>query len=372
MTNQLRDQRGVVSIFIVIFSAILMAVVTLSFLSLMIHDQQRATDNQLSQSAYDAAMTGVEDAKRAIAICQKDPKHAGCSQIASQDCVSTIQGVLGPAVQATTRDDGNKEFLIQQPEGARSETENTLNQAYTCLTIDPTPVDYHVDQAADMPIVIPLQTSGDPLTGGVTLSWKPSISGAATKLPSTGRLDLQPFATWNGNSYPPLMRVELIRGLSDPSAQPSVSSNTKSVAFVYPGAGRAGALDMNIDNHNTPNTPALGGCQKNGTSYECSITIKDANKDMSGSYLVLTPIYSGASVTLTLNGAKFGSYIQSVVDSTGRADDLFRRVRARVNLSPATVYPNAALTLNGPLCKNFAVAPNYYKSSTTASTCSGY
>ena len=116
------NQRGAVSLFVVIFSALLITIVTVGFIQVMLRNQQAATTADLSRSAYDSALGGVEDAKRAIVLAAANGTLAKSTECNS---VATILG----------RDPNTKtETVIKQ-----DEKDATLSQAYTCETIDPTP-----------------------------------------------------------------------------------------------------------------------------------------------------------------------------------------------------------------------------------------
>lgn len=360
-TTQRQRESGATAIFIVVFAAILLLVITLGFMRTMIHEQTRSTDSVLSQSAYDAALAGVEDGKRVIKLCQNGATIT-CDQI------SQSQSRCDLANRALSI--GSDSEVLLKSSTASDVTSATYDQAYTCLRINPAPGNYSADIFRDQPLVIPLSVDSPAST--LEISWQKKDAALTEELnidasdASTG--NLYDLPSWVDKNKPPMLRVQLIRSVN------STSSDT-GVQFLYPSNLTSATGDF-AENRKTPLQAAClatGGFigQVMAGDQKCRVTLKDGGSQITEGqkYLVITPLYADASVTLTLPEGSHFVGIQNVVDSTGRANNVFRRVSARVDLIPHTTYPNAAVTLSGPLCKNFMVTPNSYASGTSAPSC---
>lgn len=368
-------ERGVVSIFIVIFAAIFMVVITVSFLLVMMRDQQQATQYNLSQNAYDSAMSGVSDAERAIALCGANPGNAGCGQLDSGSC-QTLNNIAGLGV-GFSKVDGNEEYQIQ----TAADGSNKLNLAYTCVMINTQPDNYQANILEGVPLVIPLQANGQ--ATALNFSWQREIPQATPSYPTTtGLLD---HASWNDatHNYPPVMQLELIRigsngsvKLSDLDKQAPGDNQSAETLMLYPikdlvagNPSPSTLVDFATDVRQQPSALRPVNCYDDPSTNgnQCYARLIDRGKQMVSTngtqslFLVMTPIYGNAAVTLSPSGGSYLTNIQASVDSTGRANDLFRRVQARVDTIPhPATYPNAAVSLQGPLCKNFTVLPNSY------------
>ena len=377
-TNKRIKQQGAVSLFIVIFAALLMTIVTVGFVQLMIKDQQQATISDLSQSAYDSSLAGVEDAKRLLIIDQSCRDGTAGPTI---NC-GTVAAALTPTAGSDETNcdtlsasgivgETNGETIIQK--NAADTTSEQLDQAYTCVKITTNTDDYKAQLAVNRSSVIPLRGVSD--FDSVTISWfskddlpnpnAPALAyGTAAEddtLPPVG--DKWPF------NRPSLMRAQLMQTGGSFTQGDFNGGNNSSTLFLFPARAGAATLPFTTDVRRNPgNEPREVACEATLQieDYACSITLtlpapNDGNVANRNAYLHLNAIYNDAHYKVELKRAgvpvKFDR-VQPIVDSTGRANDAFRRVEARVELKSDFTYPEAAIDIQGDLCKNFTITDN--------------
>lgn len=399
-------QSGAVSLFVVIFATLLITVITVSFLRLMINDQSQASNNDLSQSAYDSAKAGVEDAKRTLLryqkICSEQGKDA-CKALASSINQAACNAALriGDVVSAADVNGidtsvATGEVLVQQTTGDRA-----LDQAYTCVTIQLLTDDYIGSVGVGQSKLVPLIGKNKDETtdfNSVTIEWfsTEDMSQAASgsyvvSLPSAS--DGQPLldqASWPANR-PSVLRTQLMQfgvgtsTITDFDTTVDSAGTTQSNAntvFLYPtSAGSVSSRsftgsdqrkataegDAPADQRN--DTPLPVNCVGNLASggYACTTTLTLPEPVGGGdrvAFLRVTPYYNASHfrITLAKNGTttQFDS-VQPIIDSTGRANTLFRRVADRVDLVDTSFpYPDGAIDLTGNLCKDFGVTDSTY------------
>ena len=64
----IKTKKGMASLYLVAFTTLLLGVLTMSFVRVMVTESKESSNSDLSQSAYDSALAGIEDAKTAIII----------------------------------------------------------------------------------------------------------------------------------------------------------------------------------------------------------------------------------------------------------------------------------------------------------------
>ena len=154
---------------VTVFTIILFSIIILAFTRLILSEVSQTTNSNLSKSAYDSALAGVEDAKVAL-LKYHDCLNKGytvnsgnsCSKIIAamqdgvrrQDC-STVSNVLGRTI------DEQHGVTIQEVKDSSQDGGSAVSklQAYTCVTIQEDLADYRSTLSSDTRTrIVPLRT----------------------------------------------------------------------------------------------------------------------------------------------------------------------------------------------------------------------
>ena len=367
-------KKGAVSIFAVIFSTLLLTVLTVSFMGLMISAQQRAINNDLSQSAYDSALAGVEDAKRVVRACANGNVDACSALEAASDCQVVARAKVNGSV-------GQPETVI----ASNSSSGQSFDQAYTCDNIAMDSVDYLFEAQSGRAHVVPLRAT-QPIKK-ITIEWftLEDNNNAPARTPTSSpasNTSLPPIASWN-SSAPSLIRAQLITPGESFSLSSLDESSSSRTLFLRPDTMSNGATsgmptaNIQVSQAAQPRATSGDGAYTNSVSpvacsssyanngFSCSVTLDLADDQVistgasNNALLRIDSLYKGANVRVTLHSQdgteiKFDD-VQPVVDSTGRASTLFRRVEARLRMGTDFPYPSYVADVQNNLCKNFSV-----------------
>lgn len=327
------DERGAVALITVIFMAILLTIVTTSFIRITINEARQATDDDLTKRAFFAAESGVEDAKAAL-------DRYLSNEIQEAD-------LNGDDCDAPTGIDP----IIEDVDG--------IEASYTCALIDLISPAYEAAIPAWESRSIPLQgvdaTEAPTDFNSVTISWHDPNENGTYALRNSADISLPQQTAWasGGNSFPAMMRIQ-ISSYPETATFGGGAADTF-VAFVNPSNGGA-----NPANNILVNDGAIisnGSCTPSvAAGYACSVTLTgfdDPNRNYS---VRVTPLYGSTNMQLVLDGGATDlEGAQATIDVTGRAGDVFRRVEVRVSLAGVDYLPDAALTSGRDLCKEFNI-----------------
>lgn len=448
----MKKRTGAASFYIVAFSTLLLTVIAIAFTTSILSETNRTIDDDLSQSAYDSALAGIEDAKLAIA------KYNDCkvNSASNKDCKSVIDlfehhkddcdvvaKILGRINEGAEAPDGT---FIKETSGNSSD-DNGMEQAYTCVTLETKMYDYRATLTPEhLTHVVSLSVDNADAVKSIRISWYSDTDGTTLvhkDVTSNGLLKYPKLTSSQQSSAPPTIAVELIQTPSTftmddldngtnrgilyltPSNRQLGNANDKDDAPKYllteTSSGKPaiastlfnadyyditntynngndyktnvlreeqGKMNFTQSNRNsTKNIPILVYCPENsGSEFACSASIEvprptpaDAKRNQDTFMLAVSLPYGHPDTDFAIevctdkecypmseNGTKDESHhvpfnnSQIKIDSTGRANDLYRRVEARVeNIDPYFPTPTYAVQLDG---SNASMVKSLYSS----------
>lgn len=349
-----------------------------------IRDGHMSSTRDLSQSAYDSAMAGVEDSKVFL-----NKKYKSCSG-------SSYNPEICKRLSSAIRESQNScNALYAGGYGIGSASEETkikssqesgkddLNQAYTCLKLNDLSSNYLSRIQKNTKKIIPL--NGEDGFKSIKISWHNKEnynSNTSNKdiLKFNKRLDIPKSSEW-ANS-PSILKVQIfgyninsdrlddingsIRddgiGIDERIYRPYFSTSETNNSDELPQSKRTGK-----ENNSTTKVTPVSCNISSLFEYACQVNLNILDKKIENAnirlYAIITPIYSDTSLKLELiDNNKIINFkdVQYVVDSTGRANDHFRRVESRLEMKGFEFpLPNYTITIDGDnaekLCKNFWV-----------------
>lgn len=350
--TQLNEQ-GFASIVIAIVLLLVLSLVTVGFAQLMRKEQRQALDKQLSLQAYYAAESGVNDAAKAIS-----------------NGVNEAKDYCGPATSGPY-----VPYLGDNTVGSAG----TTNAQYTCLLINPTPTDVRVNPIGNVQSRLITMTSADstdPIKS-IRISWQDSDGEAKFALRNWYNSGQFLNSTnWASQSSTGVLSVGLLP-LNVGAVQRNTASTEAYHAFLYPASFSAASNTSNQtgltpNNYNkgsgdvASNGPLLDGkCSSANEPLFCSVVITGLNNT---SYLLdLQSFYGNSNVNISAyggDGQAIDSNVlkiknaQTVVDSTGKAQDVLRRIQVRISSRDNYDHPDYSIESTGSICKQLQVEPN--------------
>ena len=331
-----QDQQGMVSILVTMIIMIVISLIVIGFAQITRREQRQALDRQLSTQAFYAAETGINAAVKAI----------------YQEGYTSEKTTCGP-----------------ESSGALSHNiiDATTGVEYTCLLIDPTPntLEYSSVETSDS-TMIPLMAASGSLEK-ISLSWQDKTGGttySGCTTPSGGQYTFPAVSDWPAACNAGVLRIDLVPRETNLSRS-GLSSHTLS-AFLYPQNGAASGTNYTY----TVSSPDQGAiipvnCNGSATPRACNLHLQLAGTTGVGGYFLrVRSIYKSSALTVTgfIAGGQQIDLInaQAIIDSTGKANDVLRRIAVRVPLSNiGAAVPNFAVQTSDSLCKRFNIAPNY-------------
>ncbi len=320
---------------------LVISLIVLGFAAISRREQRQSLDQQLSTQAFYAAESAIEDARKAI----EARLSTGDPLVNKDDCTGDPLNGGYPTGNATVIDSVNE-------------------VSYTCLKVNVEPKSASYDGIGEKSIIIPIKANKQ--IDRIEISWKPSTVPVPPASPNdcpTGVVNVfsaQPdWACRYGVLRTDLVSTSLAGG---GLSRGGLAGNTLT-GFYTP--TNSAAADGRVSYAGGKGQPNVVASKCDTAAYgKCLATIIDVGTSTDFA-LRVSSLYQPSNITVTAyaidNTEISFSGAQAIIDATGRAQDVLRRIQVRVPLKPVAAFaPNYAIQTNHALCKRFSTTPGYF------------
>lgn len=329
-----RQNKGFVSIFAVLIIMGILSLIMVGFSALVRRTQKQTLDNQLSNQAFYAAESGVNDAAKVLA---SNPTY---SKTSCQDATN------------------------DPPEFVYTLDANS-SVGYTCVLVSTT------NSTLDFSNV-PLQGQSNPVTANLRSSTGNNIIRFDIAWTSTitfrrrANTNLPVSSSWGNNIG--MLRVDLTPDDST-NGYDRASLITKSFTFyLYPtSAGVNGPFTVSSGvaaggSANQGQIFYVNNCTPSAGTVTCTATMQLEPATASKYVMRLQSLYASSNVSIkngvdsTLSSINWVGG-QANVDVTGKANDVYRRIQVRLPIGQSGLTPAFSLQSSNSVCKIISVLP---------------
>lgn len=317
-----RDEQGMVSFLVTMILMIVIVMIVVGFTQSSNQNRRQALDRQLSNQAFYAAESGINDVKPIIESAINGGDLASlnkplCANEGIYISLNYTQNLNGPSL----------------PESEKV--------GYTCVTVSDTPTNVEImGVGLHKSIVTRVQSANGSNIAKLQFEW----SGSENDVTGCQNLSNPADAT---NCQIPILRVDVLKrsGLPAQLSATDLSANTTTL-FIRPnwpsGGDSASLLNKAWNIKSSPCTGAScsASITMDGTlsANDYSLRLSSLYGDVNGAVKISAYHSSDPTTPLALMGS------QVIVDSTGKAKGVLRRVQARINISPAENLTNIPLS----------------------------
>jgi Tfp pilus assembly protein PilX len=342
-----KSQDGVVSLLVTMVLMIVISLIALGFAQIARRNQGAQLDQQLSTQAFYAAESGVNDAAQ-IVSAQLQAGVVSPSQMGRTTCTDAGTNNIYSSLNTNSA------------LGAAAD-----NIAYTCVLVDPTPPTLETDIGTTSKI-IPVSASSN--ISDIKLMWSTNKS---TTTPANGcpHSVTLPTATAWGSCGVGVLRVDLVPTDGGSPADAATLAKETMTFFVVPmapgSAGATNAVTYTGANASTGNTHNIVGVICQNTTANCTVKVDTSSVSHQNYYLRVSSEYEDSLLQITADNAS-GTALplsgsQVIIDSTGKAQDVVRRIQVYVPIGlMSNQLSDYAIESTDSVCKRFAVMTNHY------------
>ncbi|HSW99271.1 MAG TPA: PilX N-terminal domain-containing pilus assembly protein [Candidatus Saccharimonadales bacterium] len=323
-------QAGMVSIMVTMIMMIVLSLIVIGFAQIARRNSRQSLDRQLSTSAFYAAEAGVNDVRDLINTYGTPP--------AKPDCTN------GSGATAA--------YYSHLP----SATLNAgANVKYTCVMVNPatSTLQYTVGYTGT---VVPLIAQSGQLIDDLTITWQKSTASATPKVGCNGNLVAVGswtcgYAGLRFDLIPTNVAYDIntIRGKTMSSfADPVQAGGTLTAPFRTDGS--QDLIKTRCSNTN------------------CTLTLNNGLGAQQYYMRIMSQYYQNVPVQIsgTDSGGNPVQFVgaQSIIDVTGKAQDVLRRIQVRIPADGAGTNGTSdyALETTDSICKRFDIMTNHYQS----------